>query len=210
MSNDTRWLPLFWQCRLFSDCFPCLQCAGSSLCRAKVGMGPHSVPGCPLDSSPAKASQCCFPTWARPWSSTHTPKTASPEGAHGDSLGLVMPSKAQDLTAPESELTSTLTLWGWDAGYLLWLNMLSLSFHSKWVYWVSSKKIELVATHHSQGDFPPCFSSHASLLPFWFFMETVHLPCCARDSSSSQARLVATLSGFLRTGHTEQGWSKLI
>ena len=42
-----------------------------------------------------------------------------------------MPSKAQDLTAPESELTSTLTLWGWDAGYLLWLNMLSLSFHSK-------------------------------------------------------------------------------
>ena len=102
------------------------------------------------------------------------------------------------------------TLWGWGAGYLLLLNMLSLSFHSKWVYWVSSKKIELVATHHSQGDFPPCFSSHASLLPFWFFMETVHLPCCARDSSSSQARLVATLSGFLRTGHTEQGWSKLI
>lgn len=40
MSNDTSWHPLFWQLRLFSNCFPYLQHSSSSLCKAKVGMLP--------------------------------------------------------------------------------------------------------------------------------------------------------------------------
>ena len=211
MSNDTSWRPLFWQRRPFSNCFPYLQHCSSSLSKAKVGMLPLLTARVPIRLFPCPSLTVLLPSLGRAMVfHTHLQNHVSWGGTWSFS-GL---SDAQQSSRPHCPRVwadfHPYTLWAWGRGYLLWLNMMSLSFHGKSVYWVSSKKIELVATHHSQGDFPPCFSSHASLLPFWFFMETVHLPYCARDSSSSWARPVAALSDFLRTGHAEQYRRKLI